>query len=135
MLREGGNPTGGSDNRIEEYAGDGGRRVIFSRFEKQGDAYDKSGVQPGSTPFVAWANRNVGVESAAGEIYTGSPTQKIDTGLVYSVGTATLSLFRGFKGDHMEGNIHGFVFVVGGLSVQKRADLNTYMQERAGVTL
>jgi hypothetical protein len=139
MLREAGSPISAGDNRLEEYSrwvGIGmGDRAIYSRYQTQGSNSDREGVQPLLKPFVAWANRNVGTESAVGEIYEGSTTQKTDAVLPFSVGTATLSLFKGYRGDSMDGNIYGYAFVVGGLSVEKRADLNTYMQSLAGVTL
>jgi len=136
MLREGGSPISEDDNRLEEYIRRADNsRAIYSRYQRQGSPSDREGVQPPFKPLVAWANRNVGTESAVGEIYEGSTTQKTDAGLPFSVGTATLSLFQGFSGYSMDGNIYGYAFVVGGLSVEKRADLNTYMQSLAGVTL
>jgi len=134
MLRDGGNSTSTSDNRLEDYSATG-QRTIYSRFEPQGSNNNRNSVQVLETPFVNWVNRNLDIESAVGEIYEGSTTQKSDAPLPFSFGTATLSIFRGYRGDHMDGNINGFVFIVGGLSVEKRAALNSYMQEKAGVTL
>ena len=135
MLRGGGGATSSSDNRIEDYSNIGKSRTIWSRYQSQGNNASRFNVQPLSAPFVGWANRNAGIESALGEIYNGSTTQKVDIGLPYSVGTATLSLFRGYQGGRMSGNIYGYSFVVGGISLEKRADLNIYMQSLAGVTL
>ena len=131
LLRGGGDPTNNNDIRIEEYTV-GRRRTVVSRFEAQGALISRPLAYPtNGTDFVGFVNRAEN-EKVTGEIYSGSTTALNEEVAPFSVGTASLSIMIGRPGFQLAGRLYGLTYVVGGLTAEKRAQLNEYTVSISG---
>lgn len=137
FLREGGNPTGTSDNYLEEYTSFTTvttSKSVQQRYPSSVTVYTDSAAMPTqNTNLVSWHSNSA--ESFKTQVIPTQPSL-IDLGAMsLASGNATLSLFRGFRGDLMSGRMYGFIWVSDNVSDENRDKANNYLMNKSGVTL
>lgn len=136
FLREGGNPTSSTDNYLEEYTSSTdpySKKVVAQRYPSLVVGYSGEPMPTRNTNLVSWNSNNT--ESFKTQVIPTQPSL-IDLGVKsLASGNATLSLFRGHKGDLMAGRMYGFIWVSGNVSDENRDKANNYLMSKSGVTL
>lgn len=136
FLREGGSPTGISDNFLEEYhdsPSDFFRKTLTQRYPSGITLLSKVKYPTDFSSFISWFKNNQDgwAEQVIGQ---GSGIETKPT-LSLGAGNATLEIFRGYAGAMIKGSFFGQIWVSGAISDEAISKANRYLAEKSGVTL
>jgi len=134
FLSDGLDPVAPTSNLLEEYSATNlSRKAVIQRHPSLVTVYDQTTARPpAGENQVSWQTQG----SVAKQQVIPSQSVISDLGAkALGSGSATLTLFRGYKGDFMKGRIYGFVWLSRTPADYERDNANQYLMQRSGVVV